>query len=327
MDEKTKGVGQKILGSLTSPLVRLHSGLGRPLYPVLVVKILNRAKMKKLRELWCILWAIGLVACGPAGPPLTDGPYVEPESGSEVVIVWSTAEPGASLVIYGLTASLGAESRVEGDRRSHRVKLTGLRAGKTYHFQVAAQHETATFVAGVTFSRGPYVQNVLTESASLFWRTNSRSPANIELVGPAGPVEVKAGNGHSRLQALNPGTHRYRVTVDGVSSPEGRFRTPDLDATAVKIALFGDSRGNPSVVKKLSDLMAAYRADLILHSGDFVDDGRNEDEWDPQFFNPAANLLRTAAVYPAIGNHEEDDRSYYEAFEVPANGSVERPEA
>jgi HEAT repeat protein/predicted phosphodiesterase len=73
--------------------------------------------------------------------------------------------------------------------------------------------------------------------------------------------------------------------------------------------------------------MAAHQADLILHSGDFVGDGRNEEEWDPQFFNPAAALLRTAALYPAIGNHEEDDRSYYDAFEVLENGSAERSEA
>lgn len=115
------------------------------------------------------------------------------------------------------------------------------------------------------------------------------------------------------------------MLVDGVASPEGEIRIRNEDEP-VTLGLIGDSRGAPEVLSRLSERMINHTPDVVLHSGDFVMDARKPQEWDPQFFHPANRLLRSVPVYPAIGNHEHDHVSYYDAFEVPDNGSS-RPEA
>jgi len=52
--------------------------------------------------------------------------------------------------------------------------------------------------------------------------------------------------------------------------------------------------------------------DFILHSGDMVENGNNSAQW-PVFFGIEKELLRQAAFFPALGNHERNAR-YFEAI-------------
>jgi len=59
---------------------------------------------------------------------------------SSVTIAWTTNEPATSQVEYGLTAEYGSIAATDtGLVNNHSVELTGLKAGKTYHYRVVSR--------------------------------------------------------------------------------------------------------------------------------------------------------------------------------------------
>jgi predicted phosphodiesterase len=88
-------------------------------------------------------------AAGAAGPDasttrtaLAVAPYLQNPTSAGVTILWRTAAPAYGWVEYGETAKLGKKQDlvVDGLRaaytQDHRVRLTGLAAGKTYFYRV-----------------------------------------------------------------------------------------------------------------------------------------------------------------------------------------------
>jgi 3',5'-cyclic AMP phosphodiesterase CpdA len=70
--------------------------------------------------------------------------------------------------------------------------------------------------------------------------------------------------------------------------------------------------------------MAQEVPDFVLGTGDMVDDGYNQDQWQ-QFFDVENQLLRDNVYFPAVGNHDRQGRgrtadSYRAFFSVPDNG-------
>jgi Purple acid Phosphatase, N-terminal domain len=58
---------------------------------------------------------------------------------SSVNIAWTTNEPATSQVEYGLTAEYGSTTTTDTSLvNNHSVGLTGLKAGKTYHYRVVS---------------------------------------------------------------------------------------------------------------------------------------------------------------------------------------------
>ena len=68
-------------------------------------------------------------------PVIIAGPSVSEIMETAAVITWSTDEAGSTVVEYGTTAEYGL-SATEAEGTEHRVKLTELTAGTTYHFRV-----------------------------------------------------------------------------------------------------------------------------------------------------------------------------------------------
>jgi hypothetical protein len=54
---------------------------------------------------------------------------------------------------------------------------------------------------------------------------------------------------------------------------------------------------------------------FVLHTGDLVADGADSAQW-PVFFDIERELLRKTAFFPSLGNHERNDRQYYDFFDV-----------
>jgi hypothetical protein len=54
-----------------------------------------------------------------------------------------------------------------------------------------------------------------------------------------------------------------------------------------------------------------------MHLGDVVDNGPDKAEWVEELFRPCADLFGRVAVFPTIGNHEQNDPQYYRYFAVP----------
>ena len=60
-----------------------------------------------------------------------------------------------------------------------------------------------------------------------------------------------------------------------------------------------------------------YPLAFSLFAGDLVQDGRVYPSWKKEFFDPLAPLNSRTPIYPAIGNHEEDDKLYFSYFNLP----------
>jgi len=75
-------------------------------------------------------------------PPLITNISHSGVTTSGATITWITDEPSTSLVEYGETTSYGSLTALDpAMETSHSVKLTGLAAGKTYHFRVVSADE------------------------------------------------------------------------------------------------------------------------------------------------------------------------------------------
>jgi acid phosphatase type 7 len=69
---------------------------------------------------------------------------------------------------------------------------------------------------------------------------------------------------------------------------------------------------------RIADAAWKRRPNFVMHLGDVVDNGKDKSEWVEELFRPCAELFSRVAVFPAIGNHEQNDPQYYKYFAVPA---------
>ncbi len=93
--------------------------------------------------------------------------------------------------------------------------------------------------------------------------------------------------------------------------------TTTADKTA-PIVIYGDTRTNHNDHRAVVRAIEQVHPQAVFHTGDLVADGRVEADWDT-FFAITGHLLKTAAFYPTLGNHEHDSPLYYEHFDLPGN--------
>ncbi len=283
----------------------------------------------------CLMVAL-VVGCGAEDPQIIEGPFVTPDGPSSVTVVWRTRLESDSRVDYGPTPSYGQRSGSETPTTEHAVRLDGLRTGRKYFVRAASGGGRAegSFTTGVRYAKGPYSQAVGQNGAVVMWETEPSADGQLILLRDGFPADTLATTGENGvrkagLDGLEPGTlYRCRAIVEGLASPELRFRTPSPADTSVAFIVYGDSRSKDATAHRaLVTRMAELNVEFVLHSGDFVYDGNVEAEWEPMFFGPVGPLALRAPIYPALGNHEEDAQPYYRHFVVPENDSRTRPEA
>ena len=121
--------------------------------------------------------------------------------------------------------------------------------------------------------------------------------------------------------ALTPATtYSYRVGGDASWSPTYTFTTPGAPGSfdSVTVAVAGDSRGAYSTWAALLEAMEAHEPDLYLFSGDMVQFGTVQSEWD-SWFEAAGDLWTGKVLVPAHGNHEFLAANYFAQFALPGN--------
>lgn len=168
--------------------------------------------------------------------------------------------------------------------------------------------------AGDPIRRGPYVQAVGTSSATICFELWQAAEGRVDCDGRT--QSSPTGRRHEIvLSGLQPGTrYDYAVEPGGVKAS---FKTaPEGDADLFFLA-WGDCRTHYDRLAKMSALAAKDLADFSVHTGDLVDEGTVPEDWD-RFFESAAPLLRTGALWPSMGNHEYDAPLYYDLFLLPA---------
>lgn len=195
--------------------------------------------------------------------------------------------------------------------------------------------------------RGPYLQMVSGQGATLRWRTDIATDSKVDIGTIYGhyrlsTVDTTQTTEHEvRLRGLTPDTHYYyrlgSRTQVLQGSKENHFTTAPLASTTrrIVVAVFGDCGANDKLNRTLA--LAAYRkhtrnnpADLMLLLGDNAYRNGLDREYQKKFFRPfSRTLLKNHALFPAPGNHEyandparqkDHDVAYYSIFSVPRQG-------
>jgi Calcineurin-like phosphoesterase len=177
--------------------------------------------------------------------------------------------------------------------------------------------------------KGPYLQDLAPTSITVMWQLDEAVPAKIFVTGPGGAREQEVSAAHiaeARVEGLEPSSrYRYKVVI-GDSTWEGEFATapPIGEDVPFSFTVIGDSRNGVEQHRRVIERMSQEVPDFVLGTGDMVDEGFRQDQWQ-QFFDIENRLLRDNVYFPALGNHDRQGRgrtadTYRAYFSVPENG-------
>src|SRR5690348_1632432 len=144
--------------------------------------------------------------------------------------------------------------------------------------------------------KGPYLQDLAPTSITVMWQLDEPVPAKLIVTGPSGERTIDVPGDHiaeARIDGLQPSTrYRYRVAIDG-QAWDGEFATapPIGKDVPFQFVVVGDSRNGLEQHRRVVERMAQEVPDFVLGTGDMVDEGFREDEWQ-QFFDVEGQMLR-----------------------------------
>jgi hypothetical protein len=130
------------------------------------------------------------------------------------------------------------------------------------------------------------------------------------------------------LTGLRANTTYYFVCggPTGGYSAERSFRTATSISSDVRFVVGGDSRSNLVERERISETMARFNPAFVMHSGDMVNDGRVQSQWDSWFTDVDSHWTGenglTIPIIPVLGNHENPqnvDCKYFAQLALPRN--------
>ncbi len=177
--------------------------------------------------------------------------------------------------------------------------------------------------------RGPYLQMTHGHGATVVFDT-AEAVAGRVVAGRRtfdGPVTT---HHEIAVTGLQPGTiTSYHVEAGGSRSEALDLPTTPSAGETVSFLVYGDTRTNGDVHRRLTKAMAAEGTAFAINTGDLVTAGGLDGEWEA-FFTIEYALLSRMALYPAVGNHETDGAggmdNFKDAFALPENEGSPAPE-
>jgi predicted phosphodiesterase len=162
---------------------------------------------------------------------------------------------------------------------------------------------------------GPYVVNTGARSATVMWIVE-RGEASL---GEApDKLDRKAASLHAEkisFTALEAGKMYYYDIGQG-DAGKGSFKMPPKRGDPYRFVVYGDTRTRHDVhARVVAKMLEGERPDFILHTGDLVENGADQRLW-PIFFNIEHEVLRQTSFFPSLGNHERNDKQFYEFFDM-----------
>lgn len=179
---------------------------------------------------------------------------------------------------------------------------------------------------------GPYSQWQQPTSINIIWQTTIPTLENYVRWGttPACPNTTPANQTYiiqdaplytASITALQPSTkYYYYIISDTISSPIYSFHTQTPATESISFAAFGDTRGawdDYQSTYLIAKAIEQHNLPFIIHTGDIVDNGINPEEWISYFTN--SSFIHNTTLYPVLGNHEQNGRSYYQYFHLGNN--------
>jgi predicted phosphodiesterase len=176
--------------------------------------------------------------------------------------------------------------------------------------RLAAQPAPGEKVVG-----GPYVVNVGQRTATLMWvMQEGQVSVGVEPGKPEKTAPVLRAQ-RTTLTGLKAGTTYYYEAFPG-DAGKGSFKTPPSAAAQFQFVVYGDTRTRHDVHRGVINGVLKYaNPDFVMHTGDLVENGSDPSLW-PIFFDAERELLRKAAIFPALGNHERHAKNYYDYMDA-----------
>jgi len=162
---------------------------------------------------------------------------------------------------------------------------------------------------------GPYVVNDSARSATVMWIVES---ASASLGSSPDQLDRKAGSLHTEkisFTNLEAGKTYYYDIGQGEAG-KGSFKTPPRSGQPFRFLVYGDTRTRHDVHRRVIEkILANGMPDFAIQTGDLVENGSDQALW-PIFFDIEHELLRHTALFPALGNHEHNDKQFFEFFDM-----------
>jgi 3',5'-cyclic AMP phosphodiesterase CpdA len=174
----------------------------------------------------------------------------------------------------------------------------------------------------------PYLQNVTQNSIVVMWETTESVVGTVnygesEKMGQSVTEPSPAKIHEVKITGLEPGkTYYYQASYGNVNLTQSTFKTAPPDGTKdFRLAVYGDSRSNPTIHGKVVDLIFREAPDLVINTGDLVANGTNYELWKPEFFMPLRKLDDHVPFFTCLGNHEGNSPNYFNYLSLPGNES------
>ena len=170
----------------------------------------------------------------------------------------------------------------------------------------------------------PYLQNVTPTSITVMWETTGIIVGMVEF-GENDRFDRQATDAEARtihevhLTGLDPATtYSYRVRFGNqVLSPASFTTAPPPGTPNWRMVVYGDNRSNPATHARNVAQIMKLDPGLVINSGDLVAAGSRYEQWKTQYFDPLRGLAEHVALFPCLGNHEQNAVHYYNYHSLP----------
>lgn len=180
------------------------------------------------------------------------------------------------------------------------------------------------------FSRGPYLQSILSDQATVLWRTPTPMEGKVEISlhpdlqdARIYSLTNRSASQEIRIARLEAGTrYYYRVQAGDALSPVESFRTLPLSGD-LDFTLVGDSGAGSDAQFKIARQIAQRPSDLLIHLGDVIYPYFTFGQTDTRCLSVYRSWLRSKPAFFTWGNHDlyMGVEPFLAAFRQPTNNT------
>jgi len=169
-------------------------------------------------------------------------------------------------------------------------------------------------IASSAIVKGPYLLTPKMNSMTIMWESDKSEEAIVKFGQTAPlkqfhkvkPIDIKEGFYlyKAQIKNLKPGKkYLYKVIMKEDSS-DAYFHTGPTQNTSITFVAIGDSRTGHETFQNISNQINNINPNLIISMGDLVGNGGDFYQWNPHYFEPAAQLINHIPLVSTLGDHE-----------------------